>query len=315
MKHKYLDIQANAKKLGWILAILALVSAVIGICLVKNGYTVWTGILFIISGLSVLFFISFLIHYLNHNNPKGVSYKKEVTVLHLTAMIVVFVVTILVASPLGAFSKAVLEGITDGLLVALSVLIIGTLLEKRLGIVAIIGGVIEGLLILFSQSMIAIVILFIVGLVTLAIVIWHLVSKHKNHRFAAYYLVASLFITALTLAQLINGNSEAMHMYLHFGMLIAPLALVAVFYGLVTLFESKDTKEEPASDKKSERIIKEYSSLSAKELLDAPVDALKGVSKDDAELLNKAFGIKTIGDFANNRFFDYATKIVEESKK
>jgi hypothetical protein len=46
------------------------------------------------------------------------------------------------------------------------------------------------------------------------------------------------------------------------------------------------------------------------ELVDAPVDALQGVSEGDAELLKKAFGIKTIGDLGTNKYFLWAQAIV-----
>lgn len=46
------------------------------------------------------------------------------------------------------------------------------------------------------------------------------------------------------------------------------------------------------------------------ELLDAPVDALEGVSKGDAELLQKAFNIKTIRDLGENKYFLRAHAIV-----
>ena len=114
-------------------------------------------------------------------------------------------------------------------------------------------------------------------------------------------------------------------MYLHLGILIAPLALVIVFYAIMPLFEVKgllkdnkdDSKKKEKEDevKKSEWITQEYSSLSSAAILEAPVEALKGISKQDARLLGDAFGIHKVIDLANNRYFDYATKIVEESKK
>lgn len=47
---------------------------------------------------------------------------------------------------------------------------------------------------------------------------------------------------------------------------------------------------------------KAYEEKDPKELVNAPVDALEGVSKADAEALKKAFGIKTIGDLARNKY-------------
>ena len=47
------------------------------------------------------------------------------------------------------------------------------------------------------------------------------------------------------------------------------------------------------------------------DLVDAPVDALQGVSAKDAELLKQAFNIKTIGDLGRNKFFLAARAIVD----
>ncbi|HLZ72313.1 MAG TPA: hypothetical protein VKV26_20610 [Dehalococcoidia bacterium] len=47
------------------------------------------------------------------------------------------------------------------------------------------------------------------------------------------------------------------------------------------------------------------------ELVNAPVDALQGVSAGDAELLQKAFNIKTIGDLGRNKYFRAALAIVQ----
>jgi hypothetical protein len=48
---------------------------------------------------------------------------------------------------------------------------------------------------------------------------------------------------------------------------------------------------------------KEWENKPLSEVLKAPVDALQGVSESDAELLKKAFNIKTIGDFGKNKYF------------
>lgn len=46
---------------------------------------------------------------------------------------------------------------------------------------------------------------------------------------------------------------------------------------------------------------KAYEEKTPAELVDAPVAALQGVSDADAQALQKAFGIKTIGDLAKNK--------------
>ncbi|MCT9934202.1 hypothetical protein N5079_28775 [Planotetraspora sp. A-T 1434] len=56
---------------------------------------------------------------------------------------------------------------------------------------------------------------------------------------------------------------------------------------------------------------KEYENVSLAQLVKAPVHALAGVSEGDAELLKKAFNIKTVGDLGHNKFFRAATAIVD----
>ena len=54
---------------------------------------------------------------------------------------------------------------------------------------------------------------------------------------------------------------------------------------------------------------KAYENLSIIELVDAPVDAISGVSKSDGEKLNKAFNIETVADFAANEYIKLAQAV------
>nr|MBS0019873.1 hypothetical protein [Gammaproteobacteria bacterium] len=56
-------------------------------------------------------------------------------------------------------------------------------------------------------------------------------------------------------------------------------------------------------------LVKGYQDKPLKVLVKAPVSALTGVSEADAKNLQQAFGIKTIGDMANNKFFRWASAI------
>lgn len=56
-------------------------------------------------------------------------------------------------------------------------------------------------------------------------------------------------------------------------------------------------------------VDKAYESKSLKELVNAPVDALQGLSATDAQKLKEAFGINTVGDLARNKFFRWASAI------
>lgn len=58
-----------------------------------------------------------------------------------------------------------------------------------------------------------------------------------------------------------------------------------------------------------EKIIQEYEGLSAKELVDAPISVLQGVSEADAQKLEQFFGIKTIRDMANCEWYQKALAI------
>lgn len=50
------------------------------------------------------------------------------------------------------------------------------------------------------------------------------------------------------------------------------------------------------------------------ELVNAPVDALAGVSAADAKALGDALGIKTIGDLASNKYVLWAQAIATLAK-
>lgn len=55
---------------------------------------------------------------------------------------------------------------------------------------------------------------------------------------------------------------------------------------------------------------KAYEGKSLKELADAPVDALAGVSEADAKALLAAFNVKTVRDLANLKYVKWAQAIV-----
>ena len=62
-------------------------------------------------------------------------------------------------------------------------------------------------------------------------------------------------------------------------------------------------------------VDKAYETKSLKDIADAPVDALEGVSASDAESLAMAFGIKTIRDLGCNKYFLVAQAIAALATK
>lgn len=60
----------------------------------------------------------------------------------------------------------------------------------------------------------------------------------------------------------------------------------------------------------SKGLDKAYEGLSLKEILDAPVAALAGVTDKDGELLKEAFNITTVRDLGSNKYFALAGVLV-----
>ena len=87
--------------------------------------------------------------------------------------------------------------------------------------------------------------------------------------------------------------------------------------------DSKDSKKTTVTRSSSsvnykldrDWFIVDYRDLPWEELLDAPVYAFKGVSEEMAEDLKSAFGIKTIREFAESKYFAWAKEIYEEANK
>ena len=59
---------------------------------------------------------------------------------------------------------------------------------------------------------------------------------------------------------------------------------------------------------------KAYEQKEFSELVNAPVDALAGISEADAKALAAALGIKTVGDLATNKYVLWAQAISALSK-
>jgi hypothetical protein len=57
-------------------------------------------------------------------------------------------------------------------------------------------------------------------------------------------------------------------------------------------------------------LMKEYEGKSFKELVNAPVTAIAGVTASDAEHLNAAFSVKTVKDLASLKYALWAQAIV-----
>ena len=55
---------------------------------------------------------------------------------------------------------------------------------------------------------------------------------------------------------------------------------------------------------------KDYEQKEFKELAEAPVDAIQGLSEGDAQKLQEAFNVKSVRDLAENKFVRIAQAVV-----
>lgn len=67
----------------------------------------------------------------------------------------------------------------------------------------------------------------------------------------------------------------------------------------------------PVSVNLDSLLDKAYESSTLQEILDAPVDALAGVSAADAAALKTAFNITTVADLGKNKYFQAAVALHE----
>jgi len=56
-------------------------------------------------------------------------------------------------------------------------------------------------------------------------------------------------------------------------------------------------------------VDKKYEKLTLKEIAASPVDAIQGISEGDADLLKKAFRVKTVADLAKLKYVKWAQAI------
>ena len=64
----------------------------------------------------------------------------------------------------------------------------------------------------------------------------------------------------------------------------------------------------------SKKLDKAFENKSAKELVDAPADALQGVSENDGIKLKKSFNIETIKDMAECEWYNKALVIKRKAE-
>jgi hypothetical protein len=56
-------------------------------------------------------------------------------------------------------------------------------------------------------------------------------------------------------------------------------------------------------------VDKKYEQMTFKEIANAPVEAIQGISEGDAKLLKEAFNVKTVSDLAKLKYVKWAQAI------
>lgn len=336
-EHKYLDSHSKAKTASLLLGLSGAGLLIIGAFMAKGGHSLPANLLLTLGAVLIIALVCFAIHYQRHNEYDDAAVKAAVTAMHLYAVHAVFTAAGLYAGKFGTFSYGVIHAIADGLLAGLLIMAIFAILSKRGGLVAAIGGIIVFILSLLSVDLAVNIGLAVIGAGLTIIAIIGL----KKNKLSFMYLLAGLLTVAFAIIAIIKGG-QAIHMYLHFAIMLAGLVIVAAVFAtaIKAIAPAAETakadtakeeaqpaeKKETAAPVKAEEenndvfnrakwIDKSYQGQSAADLLNAPVDALYGVSESDAQLLKAAFGIKTIGDLADSKYFAWAGEIAEQAEK
>lgn len=349
-EHKYLDNHEKAKSACVCIGLAAAALLVIGALTANVGHAVLPNLLLTLGVAAILALVCFVIHYIRHNEYDDAGVKGTVSVLHLYAAEAIFTAAALYSGGFGTFSYAVVHAVCDGFLAALLMLSTFVLLGKRGGAIAAIAGVAAAALSLLEVTLAVNILLAVLGAVLFVVA---LVRAKYNSLSVLCLLVALVSAVFAVLALFAVGG--AIHMYLHFAVLVCGLAPVCAVFAIaarnsVKLYtgngksagaqektympkenaaeygehsvkpehEKKTVSDSAANDgtdtlEQDKWVVKRFRGLSAGELLLAPVDALNGVSAGDAQLLKEAFGVKTIGELADNKYFAWAAQIVAEA--
>ena len=274
---------------------------------------------FLIAGTAfTLFACIFMLCLSDKENGKAYRFVMILFVIH-TALICPLC---LVEAPL---VTQILHAVADGAAFAFLLALCFAVLGKRNVLFPLIGfAVCAGLF--FVIPLIPAILLMAAAV---ALLIASIIGYRKNADLCFWGILAAAVILVISVISMVRGDVMVSTHYLHVTLAVTAICAVTACPFPVIPVPVREVPEEEKEEKEPEMdkaiaeislpiekwIIKKYQGLSAKELLDAPVDALKGLSAGDAELLKDAFGIKTIGDLAKNKFFGWAEEIVAESLK
>lgn len=324
------NYQKAEKTVSW-LNLIAVILAIVAFILRKQ-YFIYLMSLSLTLLLIVLVIILHLVRDDDEEKTKTVFY-------HLIALYLILTIcsffTSAKASNYSSFSYVFLHSILVGFLMLIAIQFI---FDKKVLLISILGFILVFALALFQIN---IVLNIVLALVMGAVIFFALTKLMKPA--GIYGVIFGVINLAIAIVLLI----KPMEIIVFYGHIIVNFAIVALFYAIPVLAKNKKVEEKAVVEKQEEIvkveekavsseeektkaevatkdkdlqnrnrwIIKKYSSLPLDKLMKSPVDALWGVSANDAKLLKEAFNIKTVEDLATNKFFNWAKEIVEEAEK
>ena len=342
MKYATLDHRRRSQGVLWCLTAVTVLCVIAGAVtvLLHTKHPTAAKIFFLVGYAGAVAAATFTIHYGRHHR---VFTKSMTYAVILYAMGCMITAAAMFSGGPGSFSGAVLHAAAEGLVSAQLLVAAGASRGRGLGIWAALAGFLTGLTILLSlDAKIAAAVFF---LAPIAAVLLSGGREPVARCFGRWIILATIVAgLSLGLVRLAGGSKELCHAVLHLLLVLVGLAALLWIQRAVPCRQEPPepvpagqtlaaaavvpqpatvcgpVAEAPEGRKNTEEfddrwIIKKYKGLSPAELLQAPVDALYGVSAGDAELLQEAFGIKTIGDLADNKFFAWAAEIAGQAKE
>ncbi|MGI6607610.1 MAG: hypothetical protein ACOX1F_01330 [Erysipelotrichaceae bacterium] len=323
MEQKYLDNYKNNERAVSLLNVVAVVLAITAFTIGKKYFV------YLMSLALTLLLIALVIvmHYVYNDKEE----KDESVFYHLIGLHLILTVCSLFTSArvsdFNSFSYVFIHSLLIGLLVLIAIQIIFK--EKKL-LISVLAFVSAFVLALFEVNTVLNIALALV----MGVVIFSALTKLMKPA-GIYALVFGIINLIISVVMLL----KPMGIIGFYGHIIVNFVIITLFYVLPALIKNikvedkKEVKEEVVAVKEEKTedkekitedkdlqnrnrwVIKKYNSLPLDELMKSPVNALWGVSDGDAELLKKAFNIKTVEDLATNKFFNWAREIVEEAEK
>ena len=331
----------KSRSLSFVLIAASIILALIGL-FTSNGVLVALGM-----ALAVCLYV-FAMYYLDEHNVQGQSIKKHLLALHFFALLAISVAFLQFSRAPGMISYQTIHALADAFLVA-GMLLLVDLYKSNLNytVIAVVSAIafvlsllnvniVLNLLLIFVAAYLIVVTLkesllsVVLGVVVALFACLAIFGKNTPdmHKYLHVCAVVATLLVAYDFYKYVNKNAieedELYRTNVNNLDLSNDSTRVVANTDSLTRSTTRTTKEDTTKTRTrstktsykpdSSWFIKEYENTPYEDILNAPVYAFKGVSEDMAKDLQDAFGIKTIGELADSKYFAWAKEIVEDAK-